>query len=130
MARRPSVALWGQGGPAAAQAAACAALGWKVEALVRRAPTSEASAAQVTTATISPDELALRPDIDLVIMTDRPGTVTGGDSPGASAIGAVLDSGHHLVLAPPLADTLVEADAIVEAVRSAASSGFTVLAVS
>jgi predicted dehydrogenase len=57
---------------------------------------------------------------DLVLLTDRPGADGDRATPGPAQIAAVLDSGHHLVIAPPLAGTLADADAIVTLAREAA----------
>jgi predicted dehydrogenase len=115
------VALWGQGGPAAAQAAACAALGWKVDAVIADTPeAADPLARDLGVEALGLEDLVTACRADIVILTDRPGAGGNREAPGPAEIAAVLDSGRHLVLTPPLAATLADADAIVALAGQAA----------
>jgi len=119
----PAVALWGTGGPAAAQAAACAALGWEVRAVAAATRVAAQPLAREFGATpITAAEFAVGPHVDLVILTGGPVPgVPGHRDPGE--ISAVLDGGPHLVITPPMADTLADADAIIGSARLASARG-------
>jgi predicted dehydrogenase len=121
----PTVALWGTGGSARAQAAACLVCGWKVSVVAAgSASTAAPLARELAAESISVEGLLARRRADLAILPSDIGDVSPA---GPGDIGAMLERGYHLVLAPPLARTLADADKIVALADGAAANGQRVL---
>jgi predicted dehydrogenase len=121
----PTVALWGTDRSARAQAAACLVCGWKISVVAAGSASTAASLARELAAeSISVEDLLARRRADLVILPSDTGDVTPA---GAGEIGAMLERGYHLVIAPPLARTLADADTIVALADGAAANGQRVL---
>jgi predicted dehydrogenase len=107
--RRPTVVLFGAGMVARIHADACRALEWRVAAVASRSGDRAAALArEIGARAITYDDAIGAPLGDLAVVATPP-----GDHVRAAI--ALLDAGYQVVVEAPIACTLAQADALVEA---------------
>jgi predicted dehydrogenase len=109
MQRRPDVVLWGAGMVAGVHAAACQALDWRVASVASRTATRAAELASTMRAKAATfDDLLARKTGDIAIIATPPAS-------HVDAAISLLAAGYHVVVEAPLANTLADADRLIEA---------------